>query len=269
MRTRSMESIGTLAAVLIFSSVAVAQPRPNRHIDVSAVGWGATKATNLHDLSGVWTRVQGSGNMGDDIPAMTPLGKERFDANIPAYGPRGDSVHAAVSNDPLTTCDPLGLTRNVFLEIVGRSFEFVQIPGRVLQFFEWAHQYRTIWTDGRELPTDPQPRWMGYSVGKWEGDTFVVDSASMDERSWLDMWGRPHSDALRVQERYRRVDHETLELVVRIEDPKIFTTPWESEPKIHWLNPEKGMNEKLETMCVPSEEQDFGQRLLNPAGVIK
>ena len=99
MRTRSMESIGTLAAVLIFSSVAVAQPRPNRHIDVSAVGWGATKATNLHDLSGVWTRVQGSGNMGDDIPAMTPLGKERFDANIPAYGPRGNALGTAGSCD--------------------------------------------------------------------------------------------------------------------------------------------------------------------------
>jgi len=110
--------------------------------------------------------------------------------------------------------------------------EIIQVQGRVLQFFEWNHMWRTIWTDGRPLPKAPDPRFLGYSVGRWDGDTFVVESNGFDERTWLSenyqgrMYGFPHSDELRTVEHYKRVDHNTLDVSLTITDPKIFTTPW-------------------------------------------
>lgn len=278
MRNRLIRLIVALAAILVFSPLALAQrgrggagqPAPCVNDWQTPSGCDPRPAPskfNPRDLSGVWTRVKGAANMGNDIPPMTPLGQAKEDAHKPSYGPR--AIVPALGNDPMGKCDPLGLTRNVFLEVANRSFEFVQTADRVLQFFEWAHQYRTIWTDGRQLPKNPEPRWMGYSVGRWEGDTFVVETVGLDERTWADMWGRPHSDAMRVQERYQRGDHRTLQLVVRIEDPKIYTKVWVSGALILALNPEKGMDEKLETFCVPSEEEAFNQRIRNPAAGIK
>ncbi len=98
-------------------------------------------------------RVRGATNMtreADDL--LTPLGRKLFEANKPSFGPR--AVPPVRGNDPLGRCDPLGLTRNLFTEIAVRGLEFVHLPDRVLEFFEYAHQYRTIWTDGRALPKD-------------------------------------------------------------------------------------------------------------------
>ncbi len=103
---------------------------------------------------------------------------------------------------------------------------------------------------------------MGYSVGKWEGDTFVVDSVGFDERSWLDHFGQPHSDELRVQERYRRPDQNTLEIGMTFTDPKMYTKPWVSEKRILKLVPSGEFNE---IFCVPSEEQSFNRRIRDPA----
>jgi len=141
--------------------------------------------------------------------------------------------------------------------------EIVQTPHRVLQFFEWAHSWREIWTDGRDLPKDPEPRWMGYSVGKWEGDTFVVDSTGFDERTWLDHFGTPHSDQMRLQERYKRLDRDNLELTMTLTDPMTFTKPWVSEKKIFKLDPKA---EIQELFCVPSEEEAFNKKVRDPAG---
>lgn len=278
MRNRLMRLIVALAAILVFSPLTLAQrgrggaAQPAPCVNDWQIPSGrnprpAPSKFNPRDLSGVWTRVKGAANMGNDIPPLTPLGQAKHDANKPGFGPR--AIVPALGNDPMGKCDPLGLTRNVFLEVAQRAFELVQIPDRVLQFFEWAHQYRTIWTDGRQLPKDPELRWMGYSVGRWKGDTFVVDTIGLEERTWADMWGRPHSDAMHVQERYRRVNYNTLELVMRIEDPKIYAKPWVSDTKILRLGPEQGMDERLETFCVPSEEEAFNQRIRNPAAGIK
>ena len=111
---------------------------------------------------------------------MTPWGKARFDAAKPVYGPR--AVPRGLGNVPMSTCDPLGMPRNIFLEVSFYPMELVQTPNRVIQFFEWAHSYRVIWTDGRQFPKDPDPQWMGYSIGQWDGDTFVVKSLGFDER---------------------------------------------------------------------------------------
>ena len=218
-----------------------------------------------HDLTGVWSRVKGMANMGNEV-AMTSEGKVKFDANKPSFGPR--AIAPALGNDPMGKCDPLGLTRNIFLEVAGRSFEFVMAKDRILQFFEWAHQYRTIWMDGRPLPKDPEARWMGYSVGHWDKDMLVVETIALEVRTWADMWGHPHSDQERVQERYKRIGPDRMEYSMTITDPKAYPQPFVTDTKILQLNLEKSMDEKLETFCVPSEEEAFNKGIRDPAAGI-
>src|SRR6202007_34 len=141
----------------------------------------------------------------------------------PGDGPR--RVPIAHVNDPLDSCDPAGFPRNLLFEL--RPFHVFQTPDQMLMLYQYQRVWRVIWTDGRELPKDPDPSWYGYSVGKWVDDyTFVVETVGMNSRSWLDHAGRPHSEDLRVEERFHRVDHDTLELTVTIDDPKMYTQPW-------------------------------------------
>ena len=86
--------------------------------------------------------------------------------------------------------------------------------------------FRQIFLDGRPLPKDPQPSWMGYSVGKWEGDSLIVDTVGFNDKGWLDGAGHPHSEALKVQERYRRRDFGHMDAQVTIDDPKMYTKPF-------------------------------------------
>lgn len=270
MGTRFMRGI-IAAAMVACSAIAVAQgggqtPIPCVNDWQRLDGCVPRKGTlNPRDLSGLWMRVKGAANLGQAATALlTPLGKKLYDANKPSFGPR--AIPPVLGNDPLGKCDPLGLTRNLMTEIAARSFEFVHLPDRVLQFFEYAHQYRTIWTDGRSLPKDPAPRWMGYSVGRWEGDSFVVDTIGLDDRVWADMWGHPLTTNVRVQERYVRPTFDTLEMQLTITDPEIYTKPVGGGTRVHRLQVEKAMDERLETFCVPSEEEAFNKAIRDPAG---
>ncbi len=110
--------------------------------------------------------------------------------------------------------------------LVGYPFKIIQTPAQLVVLFEPFIDYRQIFTDGRTLPKDPQPTWMGYSVGKWEGDTLVVDSSGFNDQTWLDDGGHPHSDALHVIERFRRIDFGHMELGITIDDPKMYAKPW-------------------------------------------
>lgn len=255
MRTYLKGSVLAFAAAAVLCAAAPAQT------DNAGKNNGA-----MHDLSGIWLRQGPVPNMGKDV-TWTPEGKAAFDANKPSFGPR--QVPPALGNDPMGTCDPLGMPRNAFVEEAARSVEFLPVSGRVLEFFEWQHQYRTIWTDGRQLPKEPDPRWNGYAIGKWVGDTFVVDSVGFDDRTWLDMYGDPHSDALQVQERFRRVDHDTLTMVITFTDPKYFTQTWTSPTITFKMTTEKttmkGMDDKEETFCVPTEEEAFNKRIRDAA----
>src|ERR1044072_77001 len=196
---------------------------------ITALGFTAgvaaqnSKPFDPHDLSGKWVRT--SNNQGfANVPAtgrgnfpeapFTPAGKAVYENNYPGYGPR---ANATLRNDPMGSCDPLGIPRNLNAEVVSSHnwWEITSAPDRLIQFFEWHHQYRVIYTDGKTLPAANaalHPKWNGYSVGHWEGDTFVVDSNGFDERTWLDKFGYPHTDEMKLQERYRRVDATTLEL---------------------------------------------------------
>jgi hypothetical protein len=155
-------------------------------------------------------------------------------------------------------CEPMGLVRNLNAEIIPphNTFEIVQIAGRVLQFFEYRHDWREIWMDGRALPSLDalDPRWNGHSVGRWDGDTLVVESVGLDGRSWLDKFGYPHSDEMRVEERYRLIDADTLELVITINDPAMYTKPWASDRKAFKRNRAKAKRWDEQIYCVPAEE---------------
>ena len=102
----------------------------------------------------------------------------------------------------------------------------IQTPGLLTMLFESYHSYRQIFTDGRPLPEHRDPAWFGYSVGKWEGDTLVVDTVGINEKTWLDDGGHAHSDALHIIERFRRHDFGHMEVRLTIDDPKAYTKPW-------------------------------------------
>lgn len=102
----------------------------------------------------------------------------------------------------------------------------IQTPGLIAVLYEYQTIYRQIFTDGRALPTDANPTWMGYSAGAWNGDTLVVTTVGYNDRTSLDLAGHPHTEALRMTERYRRVDYGHIELQLTFDDPKAYTRPW-------------------------------------------
>ena len=219
------------------------------------------------DLSGVWMQypdgdvpgVPGMNAVSNKTrPPLTPWGKAKFDAAKPLVGPR---AVPGVENNPELRCEPDGPPKLLNLP---NPFEIVQIPGRVLMFFELGHIWREIWTDGRPLPKDPDPTYLGYSVGKWEDDTFVVDTIGFNDKLWDDSYGNPRSDAMHLTERYRRLNHDTLELQIIIDDPKAYTKTWVSPPKLHKLEPTW---EIAEWFCVLDEDKAYDDVVRKPAGV--
>lgn len=217
------------------------------------------------DLSGIWdaeNTMEGINPRGVASHApFTDWGADLAN-NVykPGEGPRRVSV--GLVNDPLDGCDPAGFPRNLLFEL--RPFQAVQTPRQVLMMYQYQRVWRVIWTDGRELPKDPDPRWYGYSVGKWEDDyTFVVQSAGMDERTWLDNAGDPHSGELRVEERYHRVSRDTMELTVKIDDPKAYKEPWIARDKfrLKLLPPNTDIAEMI---CAPSEAEEYKKTMAEP-----
>jgi len=183
------------------------------------------------DLSGIWDAGgAGIGARGYQTAPLTPWGEALGKTHKAGDGIR--MVPVEQINDPLSTMgDPEGFPRNLLFEL--RPFQIVQTPKSVLMLYMFEKRWRTIWTDGRQLPKDPDPRWYGYSVGRWEDDsTFVVNSVGMDERTGLDNAGSPHSDQMKVEERYHRIDANTMELTVTIDDPKAYTAPWVPRNKL-------------------------------------
>jgi hypothetical protein len=244
--------LAALVALSLFTAAVSAQqpPAPN----------SAPAPAPKRDLSGLW-HYQGTGAsepIAPDnlIPPMTPWAQARFDTERPGYGPR----RAPGGNDPILHCDPIGFPRIMFLNT---PFEFVQVPGRVIQFFEHEHEYRSIWTDGRSLPTDADPAWYGYAIGHWEGDnTLVVESAGFNDKTWLGSTGYPHSDEMRITERYHRIDHDTIAYDITVTDPRAYTKPIVGPHRIMKLRPH---DEMVEEICVYSEEKAFADRIAKPA----
>jgi hypothetical protein len=254
---------GSIAAVLAFSPMMLAQTgKPSEAEKNQAVPLALS-----HDLSGVWMQYpSGAGpgfpgmNAVDEKmrPPLTAWGQAKFDAAKPVAGPR--AVPGEEGN-PALRCEPDSPPR---LLILPNPFEIVQIPGRVFMFFEEYHAWRTIWADGRALPKNPDPTWLGYSVGKWEGDTFVIDTVGFNDKVWVDGFGNPRSEQMHLTERYRRLNHDTLEMQIIMDDPIAYTKPWVSPPKLHKLEP--GW-ELAEWFCVQDEHSAYDDAVRKPAGV--
>jgi hypothetical protein len=163
-------------------------------------------------------------------------------------------------DDPYGYCLPPGVPR---INFAGGPFKILHAPGVTAFLYESlvGMIFRQVFTDGRALPASPDPTWLGYSVGRWEGDTFVVDSAGFRDRGWLDTRkGRPHSDALRVTERFRRTDFGHMELTVTIDDRKAFRKPWTVTSRLN-LMPD---TELIEVFCDDHEKTMEHRRITPP-----
>jgi hypothetical protein len=186
------------------------------------------KADGQPDLSGIWHRIR---------PARAPGGPE-FGNTVTYYMPEGSKVpfrpwaeelfnqrryHDLGAGRPSERCLPHGILGAMLPDV---PFKIVETPGLTILLHEQLNQYRQIFTDGRKHTPDANPTWYGYSIGKWEGDTFVVDSTGFNDRTWLDDSGHPHTDAMRTLERFRRVDFGHMDLEVTIDDPKAYSKPW-------------------------------------------
>jgi hypothetical protein len=174
------------------------------------------------DISGVWMPQQGAITFSPNEPPLQPWAAAKYRSVRPGYGPHAGSE----SQDPILNCDPPGVPRILLLPF---PVQIVQIPGQVIMLFEYDHFIRQIFMDRRTHPADLDPTWMGDSIGHWEGDTLVIDTVGLNDKSWLDQVGHPHSDALHVIERIRRMDRDTLKDDLVIDDPKAYTQSWKGQ----------------------------------------
>jgi len=230
---RQLFVVFMVVSIPVFTSVLTrAQMKPWNNSGLAGPPAGPSAPAPRRDLSGTWDAGQGGIQpTGYNVaPLFTALGEKMASANKPGNGPRIASV--SEDNDPLSTLgDPAGFPRIVLYEL--RPLQIVQTPDQVLMLYMFEKRWRVIWTDGRVLPKDPDPRWYGYSVGRWEDDySLAVQTVGMDDRTWLDNAGNPHSTEMHVEERYRRVNQNTVELTVTIDDPKTYTKPWVPRDKL-------------------------------------
>src|SRR5438270_643517 len=175
------------------------------------------------DLTGIWQggRAGAAGQYGYDYNVAQNLPAE---ALTPwARTVREQRVQDFRKDSPLAHCLPVSVP---FLNFRGLS-RIVQTPEVIVILYESPNSpHRTIFMDGRELPKDPNPTWLGYSVGRWDGDTLVVTSVGFNELGWLDVDGNPQTESLKLTERFHRKDFGHLELDTTFEDPKVFTKPF-------------------------------------------
>ena len=194
-----------LVAALVASTLAAQS--------IAAKAEKTSASTSIPDMSGVWQAPYTpdiTKPLGHDLP-YTPLGLERFQK----------VVHA---DDPSSYCLPVGPARGIQAPM---PFQIVQTPGLAVILFEYQHTFRLIYTDGRGHPSDLDPfRWFGDSIGKYEGDTLVVDTVGIGDRTWLDTAGHQHSDQLHLVERFQKVDAGNMKWTVTFEDPKLYKDPF-------------------------------------------
>jgi hypothetical protein len=221
---RRINRLLALASILICSTAISA---PNAAPQEPG-GRGA--ASSAPDLSGLWSRLRESAkshgydvyvlDFGNTDSPMTPWAAAKYKVTGAMY--HGNDPKTVMS-DPVFQCFPPGVPR---IYLFNFPVQIIQIPGQVLMLFEYDHFVRRIYTDGRPHDDSQGPLWMGDSIGKWEGDTLVVDTTSFNDKTLIDRVGRPHRDALHVVERVRRIDPTFMEIAFTVDDPKAYTKPW-------------------------------------------
>ena len=177
-----------------------------------------------HDITGVWNAMRGdydTASFSKGSLPMTPWGQAQFDAAKPSQGPRG--VILSETTDRVYKCTPPGMPY-IYLQLF--PVKIIQTPKEVIELFEYDHVVRYIYTDGRKHPPDVTPSYNGHSIGRWEGDTLVVDTVGLNGKIWLDRVGHPDSEQMHIVERIHRVDEQTLQVDFTFDDPKSYVKPW-------------------------------------------
>ena len=209
----------------------------------------------LPDLSGVWDadRTGGTGTSftGAQLPPLfTDIGAG-LKGGLPLTAWGRDTLNARLAENskdsPDAKCLPLGI---LWLHSHLSPRKVLQLPGLVVILYERFTQFRQIFTDGRPLPADPEPSFFGYSTGKWEGDTLVVQTTGFRGDLWADLNGSPITESAKVTERFKRPDYGHLEIEITVNDPKAYTAPWTVE-----LNQVISIDtELIEFICVDDEK---------------
>jgi hypothetical protein len=182
---------------------------------------------SVQALSGFW------GVQPEDEP-LTPEGAALLKQHMSSDGP------------PVTRCLPIGIPSILLIY----AFKIVQTPKEMLILPEHPDPPRQIYLDDRALPKNPDPTWNGYSVGKWQGDTLVVDTVGMNDKTWIDYLGNPRSEQMHITERYRRRDFGHIDLEISFEDPKYYTRPFGYKTTLN-LIPDSDV---LEYVCAENEK---------------
>ena len=231
MRNRLLCAILVMAVVVLWGGMAIQAQKA---------------APTTPDVSGIWSMKQAAhpawvnqdspvfGNVNTVFATETPLtpwaqehcrtvgcGRGTDSAGRPTGG-----SYLQGEDPTVIRCAPNGFPRVV---LSGGLMEILQVPNRVIMHFSSYSELREIWMDGRKHPASPNRPWMGHSIGRWDGDTLVVDTVDFHGNpkvKWLDEAGHPHSEALHVTERIRRTSPNTLQIDLRFEDPKAFTAPF-------------------------------------------
>jgi hypothetical protein len=215
-------------------------------------------ADGTPNLQGIWqahSRAEIDLESHDAALGM-PAGRGVVEGGEIPYQPwaaarRADNFSKRQTLDPLAKCFMPGVPRIMYMEL---PFHIFQTPPQIAILFEWSQAFRLIYTNGTK-PAEGIDFWMGDSRGRWEGDTLVVDVTNHNDKTWFDMAGNFHSDALRLVERYTMLDADTIRYDVTVDDPKVFTRPWKiSVP----LRRDKDIDRVLEYQCNAEAEEANG-----------
>ena len=199
---------------------------------VPAVAQNASEATDWKgDLTGVWQGPYTPDLTRNTTAMLTPWGEEKF----------------KMFDGKMDPCLPVGVTRQANAP---DPIEIVQTSKKVVILYESWHVFRSIPTDGTGHPAKLEPTWLGNSVGKWDGDTLVIDITGLNDKTALDTNGHPHSDQLHMVERLRRTGPKTMSYEVTVDDPKAYTQPW-TQSRVFRLQP--GL-QLMEYVCLENEK---------------
>ncbi len=194
------------------------------------------------DLSGIWQSTRGAFNLatglkrGETVP-FNAAGKKLFDERQANNS----------KDDPSARCLPTGIpVRNQ----LNTPMKIVQVPGVTIILYESRTTFRQIFTDGRPLPKVDWPAWAGFSIGKWERDTFVIETAGFNGKAWIDQAGHPSTSALRLTERFTRRDFGHMDMEITIDDPNVYAKPWTISGQFVL----KADTELLEFICEENEK---------------
>jgi hypothetical protein len=233
MFTWSMKALFLLSAVVL-SAQQIKLPRT---------------ADGKPNLQGIW---QVRGKAAADLQGKGIVEGGEIPYQPWAIAKKRENFTNRLAADPLGKCYLPGVPRIMYMEY---PFQIFQTPEHVAITFEWSQVYRLIYTNGKPAPHEGIDSWMGDSRGRWEGDTLVVEVKAQNDKTWFDMAGDFHSDAMNVTERYRMVDPDTIQYEATIQDPKVFTKSWKiSIP----MTRQKNMSRLLEYQCQAEAEEANG-----------